>query len=284
MRSVPGFIEVKLPNQSIPLRLILTPYVNEFRLKTFLGTENAEQEMRDVVQEFWQQLADSYCDNSGVNLLVTHLFMVKNGGEIPPEPEEEKAINHVGGAQAIYTSNVPKQLQYVALGHLHRPFTMDNSPCPVVYSGSPLCYSFSEAHQEKRVVLLDAFPNEPVQMTIIPLKSGKPLLRHRAKNCDEAVEWLKNNQHALIELTVETTTFLTAENRQQLNKAHNGIITLIPDLISEDLQPEERQKNIDLSQDIETLFKAYFLQQEKLPASEEILQLFREINALNVEK
>jgi exonuclease SbcD len=42
---------------------------------------------------------------------------------------------------------------YVALGHLHRPQSFGEKG-NVVYSGSPLPYSFSEAH-EKSVVILD---------------------------------------------------------------------------------------------------------------------------------
>jgi hypothetical protein len=46
-------------------------------------------------------------------------------------------------------------------------------PSPVVYSSSPLSYSFSEAGQEKKVVLIEAKPNEAVKYTGIPLQSGR---------------------------------------------------------------------------------------------------------------
>ncbi len=42
--------------------------------------------------------------------------MVKRGDELPEEPEDEKPILHVGGAQAVYTENIPRQIQYTALG------------------------------------------------------------------------------------------------------------------------------------------------------------------------
>ena len=37
MRSDNGFLELRLPTCEEPLRLLLTPYANEYRLKTFLG-------------------------------------------------------------------------------------------------------------------------------------------------------------------------------------------------------------------------------------------------------
>jgi exonuclease SbcD len=74
LKSEPGFIEVKLPQSDAPLRLILTPFANEFRMKTFLGFDNSEEELRQVLQKYWQNLADKYCDDFGVNILVAHLF------------------------------------------------------------------------------------------------------------------------------------------------------------------------------------------------------------------
>ena len=141
-QSEPGFIELKLPFQNPKLRLLLTPYANEYRLKTFLGVEGSEEELRQVLARKWAELADKYCDNEGVNILVSHLFMMKKGETPPQEPDDEKPILHVGGAQAVYSENIPKQIQYAALGHLHRYQVIDNKPCPVVYSSSPLSYSF----------------------------------------------------------------------------------------------------------------------------------------------
>ena len=144
-QSEQGFLEIRMPGKKGLLRLLLTPYANEFRLKTFLGHEHSDEALRKVLEEKWSALAGKYCDDQGVNLLATHLFVVKKGDELPAEPEEEKPILHVGGAQAVYTENIPRQIQYVALGHLHRQHIVDTKPCPVVYPGSPLSYSFSEA-------------------------------------------------------------------------------------------------------------------------------------------
>ena len=47
LKSEKGFIEIGLPGNPVPLRILLTPYANEFRLKTYLGEENSEEELRD---------------------------------------------------------------------------------------------------------------------------------------------------------------------------------------------------------------------------------------------
>ncbi|MEM8892108.1 MAG: exonuclease subunit SbcD, partial [Bacteroidota bacterium] len=155
LKSDEGFIELKLPNQDRPLRLLLTPYANELRLKKYLGHEKAEESLRQILSEHWAELAKKYCNKQGVNILMTHLFMIRKGQEKPEEPDDEKPILTIGGAQEIFTDNLPKEIQYVALGHLHRQQYVQKDPYPVVYSSSPLAYSMSEAGQEKYVMLVD---------------------------------------------------------------------------------------------------------------------------------
>ena len=72
-RSEPGFLELVVPGHDVPLRLLLTPYANELRLKTFLG---GEQGLNALLSEHWQRLSDTYCDDQGVNMLMAHLFFI----------------------------------------------------------------------------------------------------------------------------------------------------------------------------------------------------------------
>ncbi|RZM14346.1 MAG: exonuclease subunit SbcD [Pedobacter sp.] len=277
-RSEPGFVEIKLPKYDYPLRLILTPYANEYRLKTFLGVEDAEVTLRDVLEKFWKNLADTYCDDKGVNILMTHLYMMKKGAELLEEPEDEKPILHVGGAQVVYSENVPSQIQYVALGHLHRFHQIDKLPCPMVYSSSPLAYSFSEANQEKYVVLLDALPHTAVTYQKIALTEGKKLLRKKFYGTEEAVIWLKENPDILVELTLAADDYLKADERKQLFQAHDGIVTLIPEVTTR--QGEIQQANaIDLNQNMEELFLQYFKSRHGQHPNQDLLDLFKEVRA-----
>ena len=285
LQSNEGFLELKLPEVDVPLRLLLTPYANEFRLKTYLGHENSEEELRTVLQEKWKELAEKYCENKGVNLLVTHLFLVKKGDPLPEEPADEKPILHVGGAQVIYTENIPKQIQYTAIGHLHRMHRVDSQPCPVYYSGSPLSYSFAEANQKKYVILIDAEPGKVASIQEIELTKGKKLLRKRAEGMDEALAWLTENADCLVELTMVTDTYLTAQERKQLNGMHNGIVTIIPEVKNATGLTSGTKKSIDLTKTMEELFTDYFRHKNKgQEPNEEIMKLFAEILAEEDEK
>lgn len=45
---------------------------------------------------------------------------------------------------------------------------------------------------------------------------------------EKTVEWLTTNQETFVELTLESETFLTADERKRLYQSHNGIVHLIP--------------------------------------------------------
>lgn len=279
LKSSEGFLELRLPESEIPLRLLLTPYANEYRLKTCLGLENSEEELRTVLQQKWQQLADQFCDENGVNVLVSHLFVVRKGEELPEEPVDEKPILHVGGAQAIFTENIPGQVQYTALGHLHRMHRVDSNPCPVYYSGSPLSYSFSEANQKKYVLLADVEPAGTAAVREVELTRGKKLWRKRAEGLEDALQWLVENQDCLVELTLVTDTFLTALERRQLSAAHSGIVAIIPEVIHAEDLVGTNQKKIDLTRSMEELFCDYFKHEKGQEPNKELMNLFTEILA-----
>ncbi len=278
-----GYMELQLPNTDIPLRIIHTPYANEQRLKTFLGIEDSENALRDHLQAHWRQIADQYLDDKGFNLLVTHLYVMKKGDPHPEEePDDERSILHIGGAQAIYTENFPKQVQYVALGHLHRYHSVDKNP-PVVYSSSPLAYSFSEANQNKQVVLLEGEAGKLLSYTPIELNQGKKLRRGKFDNIDHAITWLKENEDALVELTIVSDNYLEASDKKRLNEAHSGLIQIIPQVrrINEETQAPE----IDLSLSIEKLFGEYFKSKNKgQEPSEGLLEVLREVLGADEEK
>ena len=275
-KSEAGFIEIRLQNCKEPLRLLVTPYANEFRLKTYLGAETPEDELRNVLQQKWQELADKYCDSEGINMLCAHLFFMKKGTTPPEEPDDERPILHIGGAQAIYSENIPKQMQYAALGHLHRYQVIDTAPCPIVYSSSPLAYSFAEASQEKYVVIIEAGLNEPLQFRKTALTKGKQLLRKRFESIDEAVFWLDENPNTLVELTIVADEFLAVKDRKRLTDAHTGIVNIIPEIKNKAFTLNETGK-IDLNKSVEQLFHEYFQHVKGQQPDENLLQLFKEV-------
>ena len=269
-----GFIELNLPEHNYPLRIIATPYANEVRMKEYFGEEK-EVELSNSLQMGWGDLSEKYCDNKGVNILVTHLYMLKRGGEVLEEPDGEKPLK-IGNADLIYSDIIPSQIQYTALGHLHRHQNVGTDEKPVVYSGSPLSYSFSEAGQQKYVKIINVEPNSIAQLERIPLKSGKQLARKTFNSIDSAVEWLNDNQYTLVELTIESDTYLKSEDLKRLRNAHHEIVHIIP-IVKNDNVMDESSKQVNLNQDITALFSDYFKYSKGQSPNEEIIELFKEI-------
>lgn len=274
-RSAEGFIELFINGINFPVRLVHTAYANEIRLKQYFG-EDKEKQLNTVLKEHWQKIADTYCNTKGVNLLVSHLYMNKKGQQLLNEPDGEKPIK-IGNADLVFTDGIPSQIQYTALGHLHAFNNIGTVENPVVYSSSPLCYSFSEAGQTKFVVLINVQPNTTAHYEKIALKSGKPLVRKSFQSVNETLNWLLLNPDMLIELTIETETFLTTDQRKAIYQAHSDIVHLIPKVKSQTVESVE-SKQINLNQDIKDLFKDYFkskhAQQEP---NNELMELFNEI-------
>ncbi|MGB3076051.1 MAG: hypothetical protein WBB36_12050, partial [Chitinophagales bacterium] len=183
-------------------------------------------------------------------------------------------------AQAIYSENIPAQMQYVALGHLHRKQQIDPVPCPVFYSSSPLAYSFSEVNQQKYVMIVDALPGKPVVVTDVPLQKGKRLLRYRAENISIAIEWLKDHAEALVEITMVTEDFLTAGERKQLAAAHSFIINIIPEVKNNSSASNMLTVGPDITKTMSELFEDYFEHRHGQRPNENVLNLFKELLAV----
>ncbi|SMP30917.1 metallophosphoesterase family protein [Chryseobacterium profundimaris] len=274
-KSAEGFIELILKDYGFPVRILHTAYANEIRLKQYFG-EDKEAELNNVIAEHWQENADEFCDEKGVNLLMTHLYMNKKGAPLLDEPEGEKPLK-IGNADLIFSDSIPSQIQYTALGHLHRFQNIGTDEKPVVYSSSPLCYSFSEAGQTKYISIIEAEPAKTVQFKRIPVKNGKCLERKSFDCIEKALEWLTENQNTFVELTLESETFLKADERKRLYQTHNGIVHLIPKVKNQELN-ENQLRDINLNQDIQSLFRDYFKSKNGgQDANQELINLFNEI-------
>jgi exonuclease SbcD len=79
------------------------------------------------------------------SVVLAHAFV---GGGVASDSERDICV---GGVDLVPAS-VFDGVDYVALGHLHRPQTLSSR---LRYSGSPLAYSFGEAGQQKQAWLVD---------------------------------------------------------------------------------------------------------------------------------
>jgi exonuclease SbcD len=99
------------------------------------------------------------------SVVLAHAFV---GGGVPSESERDICV---GGVDLV-PSGVFDGVDYVALGHLHRPQTLSER---VRYSGSPLAYSFGEAGHDKQAWLVDLDAGGLAGVRAVPLPAPRQL-------------------------------------------------------------------------------------------------------------
>ncbi len=231
-----GFAEFQFPAYEYPLRIIFAPYNHLARIKkeTPKGTTSESLEVRDYFQKKWTHLAQKYCDNQGVNILMAH-YTVKLPDDFSPEDYDADYI--IGGNYTLYPDTFPEQIQYVALGHIHSFTEVNLKPCPIIYSSSPLCYSKKETDSQKYVVVLEAEPNKPVHYEKIPLNTGRKIFFYENVTFDEIENIIANNPEHFYEFTVKIDDDLDYQSRKNtLQSQYPQIIRITilkPEVISQ---------------------------------------------------
>ena len=107
--------------------------------------------------------------------------------------------------------------------------------------------------------------------------------RQRIDDIDEAIVWLHDNQNALVELTLESETYISAVDLKRIHESHDGIIHIIP-VISKQADTATCSQSINLDQDIKDLFKDYFKSKYGQEPNSELLDLFDEVSTNTLEK
>ena len=233
------------------------PYPNEARLKE----EKLPDESFSDKMCRWIEAGQRENVRKLPSVFLSHLFVA--GGSVT---EGEREID-LGGARAVPLSVLP-QCDYTALGHLHKRQQFRGN---VVYSGSILQYSFDEAGAQKTVTVFDLDKDGVHDQRVIPLTAGKQLVRLTESDLGRAMQLMLSYENCYIELTLCLNEPLTALQVRSLREANEGLVSVIPQIRSDDT-PELLQQRRQMSS--RELFVAYYksLYGEEPPAS--LLSLF----------
>jgi exonuclease SbcD len=119
----------------------------------------------------------------------------------------------VGGLESLSAQTFPKELCYVALGHLHKPQSFDGGR--VQYSGSPIPLSFTERNYHHRVCELELGPAGLLAQHSLEIPRAVPLLslpKGPALPIDALEEVLRTADYGAAEVP-EKTPFLEVRYR-----------------------------------------------------------------------
>jgi exonuclease SbcD len=173
-----GDAVVTLPTGAGPLHAALLPWPEPARMALDAGI--TVQEARSRYADMVGALVESYAREAvarrraegGAAVLVGHLMVDRaeaGGGE--------RAMT-MGITWTISTAALPVDLDYIALGHVHRPQPLPGLAAPGRYCGSPMALDFSDDGHATSAVVAEV-AGDRTTARLEPLAAAAPLVRLR---------------------------------------------------------------------------------------------------------
>ena len=202
------------------------------------GHGEATQDSQRAIEYIHQRLIDEALQRKTPDqalILMSHAHM--QGADESKESERPIIIGH---HEALSTELFSSEIDYVALGHLHKPQKVQLPH--IRYSGSPIPLSFSELNYKHQVVEVSIDPASPEhQFRFNPLYIPRTVQLHRLTGeLNEVLTQLK-------QLPAGEITDL--EQRDYLDIEYYSLAPPPPDLRKqiEDLLPRERYRLVRIS-------------------------------------
>lgn len=170
-----GDAVIDLDTAAGPLHVAALPWPEPHRLPLAAGSERGTartgyaQLVADLVRSYADELRARRRADGHPAVLLGHL-MVDGSQTGAGERTLTMALTY-----CLPTASIPTDLDYIALGHIHRPQPLPGVNAPGRYCGSPLALDFSEDNHAKTVTVVDL--GEPPRE--IPLTAGRRLVRIR---------------------------------------------------------------------------------------------------------
>lgn len=270
INSGEGFIEIEINGEKA---VILTvPYLSEKRLNEVLYKDMDSDEERiksysDRVFSLFDSLKDNYREDT-INLLVSHLYAM--GSE---EGGSERSIQ-LGGSYIVNCDCFPKEAQYIALGHVHKPQLVPGTNKKARYSGSPIHYNKKEVSYNKKCLVVDVKANEEANVKEVYFKVYKPIEIWKCENFDDALLKCEENKdrECWVYLEIKVDRYMREDEIKKLKELKKDILEITP--IIENIHRDD-ESAISLSEkSFEELFIDFYKKERMGEPDKEIVDLF----------
>ncbi len=172
----PADAVVTVETASGPLHVGLLPWPEPARMSIDAGASAGDARVRDadrvasVIAEYAQELTARRRREGGAAVLLAHV-MVANARPGGGEREMTMGITYVVSSAAL-----PVDLDYIALGHVHRPQSIPGLAAAGRYAGSPMALDFSDEGLAPSACLVE-ISGDRTTHRLLPLTSSRPLVR-----------------------------------------------------------------------------------------------------------
>ncbi len=246
-------------------------YPSETRLNHKIETIE-DKEYGELYTEHIKGLLDEkskYFTDDSYNVLIGHFLMF--GGSVS---DSEKELN-IGGLDSLKSNILPKNADYVALGHLHKKQKISgHDNC--YYSGSPLQYSKSEKDNVKYVGLIDSCDKTKV-VEFIELSVYKPIEVLHCTDIENTIEYITTQEiEKWYYIEVEQSAIETSKV-QALRNASDSILEIIPIKKNSSYTIEALTENREEKSILENFVDYFKINNGNEEPSQEIIKLFLDL-------
>jgi exonuclease SbcD len=170
------------------------------------------------------------------NILLSHQFVT---GAFHAESEEVS----VGGADNV-DARVFDAFDYVALGHLHRAQAIGRPT--LRYCGTPLKYSFAEAHQDKSISVVECTQKGSVAIKEVPLVPMRDMREIRGTYLEVTAKGFYQN------FNLEDYYRITLTDEDDQPDAIGKLRIIYPNLMHLDYDNKRTRAQSDLTGSVDT--------------------------------
>ena len=169
---------VTVPTRAGPLHVAALPWLETERLGLAPGADRRTahgtyaDDVAGILGLLAGELRARRAADGGPAVLLGHLLV---DGAAAGGGERELTL---GMSYAVTAASVPADLDYLALGHVHRPQRVPRVSAPGRYAGSPLALDFSEDNHAKSVALA-TIGRDVTDVREVALTAGRRLARIR---------------------------------------------------------------------------------------------------------
>ncbi len=263
-----GVVSVPSRDGSEEARVAVLPFVPERKVVDACTVMDPEHTWFETYSERLEQILAALVaglDASTVNLAIGHLLVA---GSLFGTGERRL---HLGDIYGLNPQQLPSSLQYIGLGHLHRPQDVP-APSRTAYSGSLIELDFGEKEQEKRVVLVEARPGRVASVESVPLSSGRRL-RDVSGSFEEVRAMAKDLGDAFLRVRVKTVVPMPGLAEQVKEVLPNALdVSVDHPRNAAEIQREKEDPRTRLEPG--ELFVKYYERKNGTPPSEELRRLF----------